>query len=145
MKLHVKTRPTGSLYNFLHFFLQNSSNLKVWTLWFSPVLRFLLRAWQIASERVDSSKSECERTRRNSDCAVIGLEGKLGSPSRREGILTRINILALSRKGNPVAIRDQDSYSRQSGNAVQGQIFGFAIPVNAIRPFLAWIKGSCRK
>ena len=77
---------------------------------------------------------------------VIGLEGELSAASRwREGILTRINILALPRKGNPVAIRDQDSYSRQSGNAVQGQIFGFAIPVNAIRPFLAWIKGSCRK
>lgn len=38
---------------------------------------------------------------------VIGLDGSLP----RGGILARINILVLLRKGNPVAIRDQDSYA----------------------------------
>lgn len=39
---------------------------------------------------------------------LIGLDESL---DLRGGILTRINILVLLSKGNPVAIRDQDSYA----------------------------------
>lgn len=39
---------------------------------------------------------------------LIGLDESLDP---RGGILTRINILVLLSKGNPVAIRDQDSYA----------------------------------
>lgn len=51
--------------------------------------------------------AEMSKVDKKQQCLLIGSD----EATLHEGILARINILVLLRKGNPVAIRDQDSYA----------------------------------